>query len=103
MFEAPGVAGWSPRPTYNFGNCYTSLFRPLFLLYSAFGDPSGTGSGPISDLDIDFFSGHVCCTVLIHFYWYLIHMDAITYSKYGLPMLLLSDVLLAAGDDRLAK
>ena len=30
-------------------------------------------------------------------------MDTITYSKYGLPMLLLSNVLLAAGDDRLTK
>ena len=54
----------------------------------------GGGCNFVSLLPSFKFSSRFCCTFVIRFY---------SYSKYGLPMLLLSDVLLAAGDDRLTK
>ena len=36
VFGAPGVAGSSPGLTYNFSNCYTSLFRDLFVAIFGF-------------------------------------------------------------------
>ena len=36
VFGAPGVAGSSPGLTYNFSNCYTSLFRDHFVAFFGF-------------------------------------------------------------------